>query len=106
MRENPGATIILNGASPQGPQDGRELAGSIKQYLVNVFGIDGSRIATQGSFKAHPPSEHPGGTKDLALLGAENRRVEIESASPELLAEVGERHDESGSNHYYAGKPS
>ena len=89
MRENPDATIMLNGASPQGPQDGRELAGSIKQYLVNVFGIDGSRIATQGSFKAHPPSEHPGGTKDLALLGAENRRVEIESASPELLAEVG-----------------
>ncbi|HEY5326973.1 MAG TPA: OmpA family protein [Mucilaginibacter sp.] len=89
MRENPGATIMLNGVSPQGPQDGRELAGSIKQYLVNVFGIDGSRIATQGSFKAHPSSEHPGGTKDLALLAEENHRVEIESASPELLAEVG-----------------
>ena len=89
MRSNPGSTISLNGASVSGPREGKALAESVKQYLVVVFGIDGSRIAVQGSFKPHPPSEKIGGTKDLALLGAENRRVDIESNSPELLLEVG-----------------
>jgi len=89
MRANPGTSITLNGASPNGPAEGKVLAESVKQYLVGVFGIDGSRIAVQGSFKPHPPSQKPGGTKDLALLAAENRRVDIESASPELLSEVG-----------------
>jgi len=89
MRENPGAVIALEGSSAKGPQDGKLLAGSVKIYLVNVFGIDGSRITVKGSFKANPSSEHIGGTKDLVLLRAEDRRVDIESASPELLAEVG-----------------
>jgi len=89
MRENPGATISLDGSSAQGPKDGSELAASVKQYLVNVFGIDGARIAIKGSFKANPSSEHIGGTKDLALLRSEDRRVDIETASAELLVEVG-----------------
>jgi len=89
MRSNPGTTISLNGASAGGPREGKSFAESVKQYLVVVFGIDGSRIAVQGSFKPHPPSEKPGGTKDLVLLGAENRRVDIETNSPELLLEVG-----------------
>jgi len=89
MRANPATTVSLDGSSAQGPQDAKAFAESIKLYLVTVFEIDGSRITTHGSFKAHPASEHPGGTKELALLGAENRRVDIESASPELLAEVG-----------------
>ncbi|MCC8426434.1 outer membrane beta-barrel protein [Mucilaginibacter sp. UR6-11] len=89
MRSNPSAAIVLNGASAAGPADGRAMASSVKQYLVTVFGIDGSRIAVQGSFKPHPPSEKIGGTKNLDLLGAENRRVDIESTSPQLLGEVG-----------------
>ncbi|MFD2145372.1 OmpA family protein [Mucilaginibacter antarcticus] len=89
MRLNPGAVIVLNGASAAGPADGKAMASSVKDYLVNVFGIDGSRIAVQGSFKPHPPSEKIGGTKDLDLLSAENRRVDIESKSTALLAEVG-----------------
>lgn len=89
MRLYPGTTIVLNGASANGPAEGKAFAASVKQYLVTVFGIDGSRIVIQGSFKPHPPSQKPGGTKDLALLGAENRRVDIESTSPELLSEVG-----------------
>jgi len=89
MRANPAATVSLDGSSAQGPQDAKAFAESIKIYLVTVFEIDGSRITTHGSFKAHPSSEHPGGTKELVLLGAENRRVDIESASPELLVEVG-----------------
>ena len=89
MRMNPSASIVLNGASVNGPAEGKVFAESVKQYLVDMFGIAGSRIAVQGSFKPHPPSEKPGGTKDLALLGSENRRVDIESNSPELLMQVG-----------------
>ncbi len=89
MRANPGATITLEGSSASGPQDAKAFAESIKQYLVTVFGIDGVRITTRGSFRAHPSSEQPGGTKELALLRAEDRRVDIETASPELLSEIG-----------------
>ncbi|OIQ65655.1 photosystem I P700 chlorophyll a apoprotein A2 [mine drainage metagenome] len=89
MRTNPAATVSLDGSSAQGPQDARAFAESIKLYLVTVFEIDGSRITTHGSLKAHPSSEHPGGNSELVLLGAENRRVDIESKSPELLAEAG-----------------
>jgi outer membrane protein OmpA-like peptidoglycan-associated protein len=89
MRANPGAVISLSGASAQGPQEGKALAASVKQYLVTVFGIDGSRIATQGRTKPLIPSEQPGATKELTLLRAGDRRVDIESASPELLMEVG-----------------
>ncbi|MCR8558682.1 OmpA family protein [Mucilaginibacter sp. BJC16-A38] len=89
MRANPETTISLDGASGKGPKDAKAFAESIKQYLVDVFGISSSRITTRGSFKAHPSSEQPGGTKELVLLRAEDRRVDIESASPELLAEVG-----------------
>jgi len=89
MRSNPGAVITLSGASAKGPEDGRALAESVKQYLVLDFGISGSRITTQGRDKPQPPSEQRGGTKDLELLRSEDRRVDIESASPELLLEVG-----------------
>ncbi len=89
MRSNPGATISLDGASAKGPEDGKALAESVKQYLVVDFGISSSRIATQGRNKPQPPSEQHGGTKELGLLRAEDRRVDIESSSPELLLEVG-----------------
>ncbi len=89
MRSNPNTTITLNGASISGPKEGKAFATSIKNYLVTVFAIDGSRILISGSFKPHPPSEKQGGTTSLDLLGVENRRVDIESNSPELLMEIG-----------------
>jgi len=89
LRANPAAIIILEGSSAKGPEDAKELARSIKKYFVNVFGIDGSRISITGSFRARPSSEHVGGVKDLALLQQEDRRVDIESKSPEMLIEVG-----------------
>lgn len=89
LRVNPGAAISLSGASGNGPKEGRVLAEAVKQYLVNVFGIDGSRIATEGRTKPVIPSEQVGGTKELALLRAGDRRVDISSTSPELLSEVG-----------------
>jgi outer membrane protein OmpA-like peptidoglycan-associated protein len=89
MRTNPDATVTLVGASAQGPEDGRALAESIKRYLVDVFGIDGGRITTEGRDKPKTPSEQPGNTLELKLLRAEDRRVDIETQSPNLLLESG-----------------
>ena len=92
MGKNPSATITLVGASdkttPDGPADGRSMAESIKQYLVDVFGIDPSRITTSGRDMPKLPSERPQyGTTDLALLSAEDRRVYIGSSDPTMLME-------------------
>jgi outer membrane protein OmpA-like peptidoglycan-associated protein len=89
MRDNPQSTIVLSGASDKNPVEGKLMAENIKQYLVNVFGINSSRITTEGRDKPVIPSEQPGGTKELALLREGDRRVDIESHSPELLLQVG-----------------
>ncbi|MEB0248612.1 MULTISPECIES: outer membrane beta-barrel protein [unclassified Mucilaginibacter] len=86
MRANPGTTISLTGAPAD---DGKIMAESIKMYLTGTFGIDGSRITTLARKKPANPSEQPGGNKELVLLRAEDRRVDIASTSPELLMEVG-----------------
>ena len=87
MVKNPSATVTLVGSSQQGRKDGRAMAESVKVYLVTVFGIDASRISTEGQVKPDVPSEKPGGTRELALLRAGDRRVSIESSSPALLME-------------------
>jgi outer membrane protein OmpA-like peptidoglycan-associated protein len=89
MKRNPGTTIFLSGASENGPDYGKARAETIKKYLVDVFRIDGSRITTEGRDKPQIPSEQPGGTKELDLLRAGDRRVDIESNSPEMMLEVG-----------------
>jgi len=87
MVRNPSANVTLVGSSSKGSKDGVEMAESIKAYLVNTFGIDASRIKTEGQVKPDVPSEQPGGTQELALLREGDRRVSIESSSPELLME-------------------
>jgi outer membrane protein OmpA-like peptidoglycan-associated protein len=94
MKRSPRTIIALSGASGKGPAHGKERAETIKKYLVDVFGIDGSRITTEGRDEPRIPSETLGGTKELALLRAGDRRVDIESISPELLIQVG------GGSHY------
>jgi outer membrane protein OmpA-like peptidoglycan-associated protein len=89
MKRCPRTIISLSGASEKDPEFGKTRAETIKKYLVNIFGIDGSRIITEGRDKPRIPSESPGGTKELALLRAGDRRVDIESNSPELLMQVG-----------------
>jgi outer membrane protein OmpA-like peptidoglycan-associated protein len=89
LRSNPGTSITLSGASGNGPQEGKVLAEAVKEYLVSKFNLDGSRINTQGRAKPVISSEQPGGTKELVLLRAGDRRVDIASTSPELLMEVG-----------------
>jgi outer membrane protein OmpA-like peptidoglycan-associated protein len=87
MVKNPTTTVTLVGSSEKGRKDGREMAESIKVYLVNVYGIEGARITTEGQVKPDVPSEQPGGTHELVLLREGDRRVSIESSSPVLLME-------------------
>ena len=89
MRSNPQSTISLVGASDKNPTEGKMLAENIKQYLVTAFGIDASRISTEGRDKPLIPSEQPGTTNELTLLHEGDRRVDIVSTSPELLMQVG-----------------
>jgi len=89
MKRSPRTLISLSGASEKEPEFGKARAETIKKYLVDIFGIDGSRITTEGRDKPRIPSETPGGTKELALLRAGDRRVDIESSSPELMMQVG-----------------
>ena len=87
MIKNPSTTITLVGSSEKGEQEGKEMAESVKLYLVNIFGINSSRITTKGQLKPDIPSYQPGGTLELELLREGDRRVSIESSSPVLLAE-------------------
>ncbi len=89
MRANTQTTIALSGASAKNPAEGKMLAENVKQYLVDIFGINASRISTEGRDKPVIPSEQPGATKELALLREGDRRVDIVSTSPELLLQVG-----------------
>lgn len=87
MQKNPSATITLVGSSNNGNTDGLAMAESVKTYLVNVFAINAARITTKGQNKPNIPSEQPGGTQELVLLREGDRRVSIESNSPDLLME-------------------
>ena len=89
LRANPQSSILLTGASDKNPADGKVMAEKIKTYLVTNYGIDASRISTEGRDKPVIPSEQPGATKELALLRQGDRRVDITSTSSELLMQVG-----------------
>ncbi|MBK9255044.1 MAG: outer membrane beta-barrel protein [Saprospiraceae bacterium] len=86
---NPSTSITLVGSSEKGADDGKKMAESVQKYLTGTFGIAANRIAVQGSTKPKLPSEQPGGTLELDLLREGDRRVSIESNSPELLMEYG-----------------
>ena len=87
MVKHPSAKVNLVGSSEKGPEDGQAMAESVKTYLVNIFGINASRINTKGQYKPEKAEEKSGGQTDLVLLREGDRRVSIESNSPELLME-------------------
>ena len=87
MVKYPTANVTLVGSSREGVKDAKAMAESVKVYLVNVFGINPSRITTSGRIKPEIPSEKAGGTIDLVLLREGDRRVSIASNSPALLME-------------------
>lgn len=79
--------ITLVGSSESGPEDGKLMAESVKKYLVDIYGISPSRIKIEGRVKPKIPSEKPGGTLELTLLREGDRRVSIESSSPDMIME-------------------
>jgi outer membrane protein OmpA-like peptidoglycan-associated protein len=87
MIKNPKSTVTFVGSSDNGSQEGLVMAQNLKNYLVTVFEIQEKRIAVEGRDKPEVPSEHIGGKKELQLLREGDRRVTIESMSPELLME-------------------
>ena len=87
MGKYPSSTITLVGSSNGGSEEGVTMAQTIKNYLITAFSIDGSRIAVEGRVKPVIASEQPGGTRELELLRQGDRRVSIETTSPELLME-------------------
>lgn len=87
MRQNPTLEVTLIGSSAgEGSALGLSYAESVKDYLVNTFGIGGYRIKTEGRNMPLNPSEQPGGTKYLAQLREGDRRVDVVSISGNLLA--------------------
>lgn len=87
MGKDATSTITLVGSSENGQEDGTAMAASVKKYLVDIFGINSSRIILEGRDRPKLPSEKPGSTLDLDMLRASDRRVSIESGSPSLLME-------------------
>ncbi|HLB00399.1 MAG TPA: outer membrane beta-barrel protein [Bacteroidota bacterium] len=88
MRRMREATVDLIGSSEGGVWEGKQMAESVKRYLTSVFGIDDGRIRTVGQEKPDIPSVQRGATRELDLVGPEDRRVEIASPAPELLDPV------------------
>jgi outer membrane protein OmpA-like peptidoglycan-associated protein len=87
MGKFPSTNISLSGATLEGSRDGKEMAETVKKYLVDIFGIDPNRITVEGSLKPRIASEVPGGKLELDLLREEDNRVTIWSKSPEILME-------------------
>lgn len=89
MKRSPSVSVNLSGSSEQGPEHGKKRAETIKRYLVTVFGIDSTRISTEGRDKPKIPSTSEKGLKEIDLLTAGDQRVDIESSSPEMIVQVG-----------------
>lgn len=79
MRRNPTAIISMTGSANGDAAAGRKMAEATKDYLVNTFGIDQSRIKVDGL--AMPANRSGSGSSqgaDKKLIDAENHRVAIE----------------------------
>jgi|UPI0004897DEC outer membrane protein OmpA-like peptidoglycan-associated protein len=87
MIKTPTSSINLVGSSEKGEQEGKAMSQNVKDYLVTIFDIDESRINVEGRSKPEIPSGVKDGVRELDLLKDGNRRVSIESYSPELLME-------------------
>jgi len=88
LRKYSRTSVTLIGSSEDGEAVGREMAESVKRYLMVVFGIETERITTRGNAKPSVPSVQPGATRELELVTPEDSRVEITSTSGELLEPV------------------
>lgn len=89
MTQLPDATLSITGftdaSEASSSEDlGKRRATVVRNYLTETWGISSSRISIEGRNVPSQPSNE--GDADGA---AENRRVELTSSSPEILAAVG-----------------
>ena len=84
MKDDGGLTVELVGSAPAS-KDGEVLANNIRDYLVNIHGIDASRITTRGQEMPRIPSGSSSTpVNDRPMADAENRRVEFVFNKPEM----------------------
>jgi outer membrane protein OmpA-like peptidoglycan-associated protein len=84
MKDDEDITVELIGSAPDA-NDGEILASKIKDYLVNVHGIDANRITIKGQLMPRIPSGSSATpVNDKPLAEAENRRVEFVFNKPEM----------------------
>jgi outer membrane protein OmpA-like peptidoglycan-associated protein len=88
MRRNPSAMMSLSGAANGDQAAGKTMADNVKNYLTRTFGIDASRIKTEG---VKMPSNKSGSGNatgdDKKMVDNENYRVSIEGPN-EILEPV------------------
>ncbi|MDT8416090.1 MAG: OmpA family protein [Flavobacteriaceae bacterium] len=87
MKKYPSSRVTLVGSSANNPEEAKKMAVSVKTYLVDVFGIADNRIAVEGRSVPAINSTRPNGVNELVFLLDEDRRVTIESNTPDLLME-------------------
>jgi len=89
MKKHPDVTITLIGSSAgKGKEIAIANATAVKNYLVNIFGINVSRITIEGRDRPLIASEQATSIIDTNLTNAEDNRVDIVSTSPYLMMEV------------------
>ena len=80
-----GSSVTLTGSAPKA-KDGQVLADEVKQYLVDVWGIDPANIETKAVVNPAKPSgtaRTPAADRPNAEI--ENRRVEIQSNDSTIM---------------------
>ncbi|MFA7325856.1 MAG: OmpA family protein [Candidatus Kapaibacterium sp.] len=84
MKDDSDLKVELIGSAPKS-KDGAILANNVRDYLVNIHGIDASRITTKGQEMPRIPSGSSATpVNDRPLADAENRRVEFVFNKPEI----------------------
>ncbi|PJB11700.1 MAG: flagellar motor protein MotB [Flavobacteriales bacterium CG_4_9_14_3_um_filter_40_17] len=87
MKKDPSSQVTLVGSSANNPEEAKEMANSVKTYLIDVFGIEDKRITVEGRSVPKLNSTKPDAVNELVFLLDEDRRVTIESNTPSLLME-------------------
>ncbi len=84
LKDDDDLTVQLIGSAPKA-NDGDALANTVKDYLVNIHGIDASRVTTKGQKMPRIPSGSSATpVNDRPLADVENRRVEFVFSKPDV----------------------
>ncbi len=94
LSENPTAKIVVLGSNSGvgAEKDNRKLsrqrAESVSDYFQDVWKIPAQRIEVRDQNTPSNPANTASGSTDITEIAAENRRVELTSDTPEILAPI------------------